>query len=139
MDKKLNLTIMTPQRIIVENKKVDSVTLPAWEGEMCVLYNHIPYIGQLREGILKYRDGEREEYFSVFWGFFEVLNNNIVVLAEDANLSKEIDEEKLRQQYQNLRQSLVSADKKTAEDLEIQLKKIIVNLKLHNIVKRHKK
>ena len=88
-EKKLNLTIITPQKIILENKKVDSVTLPAWEGEMCVLYNHIPYMGQLREGILKYRDGEIEDYFSIFWGFFEVFNNNIIILAEDANLGKE--------------------------------------------------
>jgi F0F1-type ATP synthase, epsilon subunit (mitochondrial delta subunit) len=68
MDKKLNLTIMTPQRIIVENKKVDSVTLPAWEGEMCVLYNHLPYIGQLRKGYLNIEMGRRR-YF-LFLGIF---------------------------------------------------------------------
>ena len=139
MDKKLNLTIMTPQRVIVENKKVDSVTLPAWEGEMCVLYNHIPYMGQLREGILKYRDGEKEEYFSIFWGFFEVLNNNIIILAEDAATQKDLNEEKLRQEYQRIKGSLITADKKTAEELEIQLKKIIVNLKLSGILKKQKK
>ena len=139
MDKKLNLTIMTPQRVIVENKKVDSVTLPAWEGEMCVLYNHIPYMGQLREGILKYRDGEKEEYFSIFWGFFEVLNNNIIILAEDAATQKDLNEEKLRQEYQRIKGSLITADKKTAEELEIQLKRIIVNLKLSGILKKQKK
>jgi|GEM_PF-4147684 len=138
--KKLNLTILTPERVIVENIPVESVTIPAWEGEMSVLYNHIPYIAQLREGVMKYRDGDREEYFGVFWGFFEVYKNNVIILAEEAKLSKEIDEEKTRQEYQRIKDAMVSRDKKqNLEDLEIELKKTIVNLKLYGKIKKHKK
>lgn len=137
--KKLTLSILTPARAIIEKKEVDLVTLPAYEGEMCILPGHIPYMAQLREGILKYRIGQSEEFISIFWGFFEVSNNNVIVLAEDANISKEIDEEKQRQEYQKLRQAIVSKDKQyNIEDLELQLKKIIVNLKLSEKKKRYK-
>lgn len=137
--KKLTLSILTPSRAIIEKKEVDSVTLPAYDGEMCILPDHIPYMGQLKEGILKYKIGASEEYISIFWGFFEVLHNNVIVLAEDANISKEIDEERQRQEYQKLKQAIISKDKQyNIEDLELQLKKIIVNLKLSEKKKRHK-
>ncbi|MGC8729655.1 MAG: ATP synthase F1 subunit epsilon [Elusimicrobiales bacterium] len=137
---KLKLTILTPEKVLIEDKEVDSVTIPAWEGEMTVLYDHIPYMAQLKEGILKYRDGEKEEYMSIFWGYFEVDKNNVVILAEDAKISKEIDEEKTRQEYQKIKEALITADKKqSVEDLEIELKKIIVNLKLSDLKKKQKR
>ncbi len=137
--KKLKLTLLTPERVIIENKEVDSVTIPAFNGEMTVLYGHIPYMAQLKEGILKYRDGDTEEYFAIFWGFFEVSHNNITILAEDAKLSKEVNEEQIRQEYQKTKEAFISKDKKlNIEDLEIELKKMIVNLKLSEIKKRKK-
>lgn len=137
--KKLTLTLLTPQRVIVENKPVDSVTIPSVEGEMTVLFNHAPIMVLLKEGILKYRHDGNEEFFAVYWGFAEVVDNKVMILAEDATLPKEIDEEKLRQEYEKAK-----ADKryKTAEedikDLEIKLKKMIVEFKLSQILK-HKK
>lgn len=137
--KKLKLTLLTPERVIIENREVDSVTIPAFNGEMTVLYGHIPYMAQLKEGILKYRDGDTEEYFAIFWGFFEVSHNNVTILAEDAKLSKEVNEEQIRQEYQKAKEAIISKDKeRNIEDLEIELKKMIVNLKLSEIKKRNK-
>ncbi len=138
--KKLKLTILTPERVIIEDKEVDSVIIPAYEGEMGVLPGHIPYIAQLKEGILRYRDGEKEEVLSIFWGYFEVRDNKVIILAEDAKLAKEIDEEKERQEYQRLKEAFISKDKAyNFEDLEIQLKKSIVNLKLSELRRKTKK
>jgi F-type H+-transporting ATPase subunit epsilon len=134
---KLLLTILTPNRVLVENLEVESITIPAWEGEMCVLPGHIPYMAQLREGILKYKNGTDEEYLSIFWGFFEVYKNKVTILAEDANTPKDIDEEKTRQEYQRAKDAMISKDKKeNLDELEAQMKKMMINLKLMNI--RHK-
>ncbi|MEF3280661.1 MAG: ATP synthase F1 subunit epsilon [Elusimicrobiota bacterium] len=138
--KKLLLTILTPTKTILEKKEVDSITLPAYDGEMCVLPGHIPYIAQLKEGILKYKDDDKEEFLSIFWGFFEVSKNNVIVLAEDASTLKEIDEEKLRQEYQKAKDALISKDKKyDLDELEIQIKKMVVNLKLAAQKKKYRK
>lgn len=134
---KLMLTILTPSKVLVENLEVESITIPAWEGEMCVLPGHIPYMAQLRAGILKYRRGNDEEYLSIFWGFFEVYKNKVTILAEDANTPKEIDEEKTRQEYQRAKDAMISKDKKeNLDELEAHMKKMMINLKLMNI--RHK-
>lgn len=133
---KLILSVKTPTRVIVDKKEVDSVTLPAWEGQMTVLYNHAPCMVKLNEGIIKYREGEKEEYFAIFWGFAEVFNNEITVLAEDASLAEEIDSERLRQEYERLKEE--SLKKHDIEDIEIMLKKIVVDLRLSDIVKRKK-
>jgi F-type H+-transporting ATPase subunit epsilon len=136
---KLLLTILTPNRVLVENIEVESITIPAWEGEMCVLPDHIPYMAQLREGILKYKTASSEEYLSIFWGFFEVYKNKVTILAEDANTPKEIDEEKTRQEYQRAKDAMISKVKlQNLDDLEVEMKKMMINLKLVNIKHRKK-
>ncbi|MGC8866605.1 MAG: ATP synthase F1 subunit epsilon [Elusimicrobiales bacterium] len=135
--KKLTLTIKTPARVIVDKKEVDFVTLPGFLGEIGVLYNHAPLMVELKEGILKYRNENDEEYFAIYWGFAQVFNNNVIVLAEDASLSSEIDAQKLTQQYEYLRSKLTT--KEDIEDIEIKLKKIAVDLRLSNIIKRKQK
>ncbi|MGC9070380.1 MAG: ATP synthase F1 subunit epsilon [Elusimicrobiales bacterium] len=135
--KKLTLTIKTPTRVIVDKKEVDFVTLPGFLGEIGVLYNHAPLMVELKEGILKYRNENDEEYFAIYWGFAQVFNNNVIVLAEDASLSSEIDAQKLTQQYEYLRSKLTT--KEDIEDIEIKLKKIAVDLRLSNIIKRKQK
>ncbi|MCX7905296.1 MAG: ATP synthase F1 subunit epsilon [Elusimicrobiales bacterium] len=135
--KKIKFTLLTPKKQILNEKEVDSVTLPAWEGEMTVLYNHAPFMVQLKEGVLKYRDGNKEEFFAVYWGFAEIVKNNVIVLAEDAELSSEIDAQKVYQEYEKMKLAKRQIDRKeNLEDLEIKLKKMIVELKLSKMIKK---
>lgn len=139
MAEKLKLTIMTPERVILNEKDVDSVVVPAWEGEMCVLPGHVSYVAELKEGILKYRENESEEYMSVFWGYMMIKDNRVTVLAEDASLAKELDEEKLRQEYQKEKEKLHYRDKEfNLEEAEMRLKRMLVNLKLMEIKRKRK-
>ncbi len=135
--KKLILSIKTPSRVIVDRKEVDSVTLPGSMGELGILYNHAPMMVELKEGVLKYKAGSDEEFFAIYWGFAEVFNNNVIVLAEDASLASEIDVEKKKQEYEHLESEV--AKKERIEDIEIKLKKIIVDLKLSNLISKKQK
>ena len=136
--KKLTLTLVTPQRVIVKDKPVDSVTLPAWEGTMTVLFNHAPIMVQLKEGILKYREGSEEEFFAVYWGFAEVIDNKVMILAEDAKISSEIDLEKIHQEYEKAKLEKHKAEGERLEEIEINLKKMVVDLKISKILKGKK-
>ena len=62
--KKLKLQIITPERQVLD-KEVDFVALPAYNGEMGVLPGHVQYVAKLNYGVLRYKEGDKEETFAV--------------------------------------------------------------------------
>lgn len=135
--KKLNLTILTPDRTLISDKKVDFITLPAWEGEMGILPDHMPYMVQLKEGILKYVADGKEDFLSIFWGFAMIENNNVTVLTELGELAKELDEERARQEYQKAKDALTMKGKDIDLDTaQASLKKAVIRLKLAELKKK---
>jgi F-type H+-transporting ATPase subunit epsilon len=90
--KTLTLKIVTPERIVFEGE-VAQATLPARDGEITVLPDHVPYIGAVRPGeIMVKRDGAREEVaLATSGGFVEFHGNVLTVLADTAERAEEID------------------------------------------------
>jgi F-type H+-transporting ATPase subunit epsilon len=89
----IKLEIVTPERLVFD-ETVDGVTLPGSEGELGVLPNHAPLVSTLGVGELKIRSGGSEDWFAIVGGFVQVLPDKVVVMAETADLSSEIDLEK---------------------------------------------
>lgn len=140
MDKKpLLLTIVTPERTVLADKPVESVTIPAWGGEMGVLPGHAPQVAQLKEGLLHYREAGRKEVFSVLNGFAEIYRDRVLVLAEAAELAKEVSEERARQAYQKAKETLAmrGADM-DLDEATASLRRAAVRLKVAEYRKKHK-
>ena len=71
MSKKLQLKIVTPEKLILE-ELVDQVTVPTTEGEITVLADHIPLIASLKSGdIVAMSEGEHIP-MAVVGGFIEI-------------------------------------------------------------------
>ncbi len=87
----LSLQIITPERIVFEEEGVDSVTLPGSEGELTVLPSHAPLMTGLKPGALTFRKAGDEIDVAVAGGFLEVRDDKVVVLADTAERSDEID------------------------------------------------
>tara|TARA_B100001029_G_C14725043_1_gene267193 strand:- start:160 stop:420 length:261 start_codon:yes stop_codon:yes gene_type:complete len=79
MSEKFNLEVISPEKILIKNQ-VSSVGIPAFEGEMTILSNHIPLITFLRPGVIKITNSENLEYF-VEEGTVEFSNNNLIILS----------------------------------------------------------
>jgi F-type H+-transporting ATPase subunit epsilon len=78
----MHLDIITPDQRVFGGEAV-SVTFPGLDGSFEVLDNHAPLIGALRAGPIVVRQaGGVPTTFRVDGGVVEVLNNNVVVLAE---------------------------------------------------------
>jgi F-type H+-transporting ATPase subunit epsilon len=92
----LHVDIITPERRVLQTE-VDSVVVPAVEGELGILPNHTPLVAQLQPGHICFRAGDEIQFFAVSGGFVEVLNNRVVVMAETAEMADEIDAERARQ------------------------------------------
>jgi len=90
MEGKLHLKVLTPTRLVVD-AEVDAVTLPGALGALGILPGHARLMAALRIGELTYRLAGREQHLAVHSGFAEVAANEVVVLADIAELPEEID------------------------------------------------
>ena len=109
MEKNFNLEIISPEKIIL-SEKVNSVTIPSFEGEMTILLDHIPLITFLRPGILRIEGSKESEYF-VEEGTVEFSNNTLIILSstiiplenvKGENISKMIEASKALLAKENL-------------------------------------
>ena len=103
----IKLEIVTPERLVFD-ETVDGVTLPGAEGELGVLPHHAPLVSTLGIGELKIRTSGAEDYFAIVGGFVQVLPDKVVVMAETADLSSEIDLEKAQHARQAAERALES-------------------------------
>ena len=103
----LQLEIVTPERLAYSDT-VDSVQLPGSEGELGVLPHHAPLISTLGVGELRIRKGGQEESFAIVGGFLQVRPDKVVVLAETADMSSEIDVEKAQEARREAEKALES-------------------------------
>ena len=109
MEKNFNLEIISPEKIIL-SEKVNSVTMPSFEGEMTILLDHIPLITFLRPGIIRIEGSKESEYF-VEEGTVEFSNNTLIILSstiiplenvKGKNISKMIEDSKALLAKENL-------------------------------------
>ena len=93
MSEKFNLEIISPDQTLL-NKGVNQVTLPAYEGEMTILKDHISLITFLRPGFIEIEEDKEIHKFFVEEGTVEFFNNKLLILSSSAikleKLSKEI-------------------------------------------------
>ncbi len=70
---------------------VDMVVLPGAGGEMGILPHHAPVLTTLKYGVVKVRQGGKEQIFAVAGGVAEVQPDIVTVLADAAENVEEID------------------------------------------------
>lgn len=92
MAETLKLTILSPERKLLEGTQVQSITLPTSEGEIQVLPGHAAIIGTLHTGVFSYQSASGEEALGVISsGFYEVKDDVVNVMAETVELKSELD------------------------------------------------
>ena len=101
----LQLEIVTPEKQAYVDE-VDSVYCPGVEGELGVLPHHAPLLSTLGTGELRIKKGNEEEYFAISGGFLQVRPDKVVVMAELADLSAEIDLEAAEEARREAEQAL---------------------------------
>jgi F-type H+-transporting ATPase subunit epsilon len=108
MAEKLLLEVVTPDRKLL-SAEADVVVLPGVEGQFGVLSGHVPFLSALDVGEMYYRDGGKIEYLSVSGGFAEVTGKKVTIVAEAAEIGKEIDIERARRALERAEKRLAMA------------------------------
>ncbi len=92
---KLLLEIVTPYGLVF-NDEVDEVTASGSEGEFGVLPGHVPFVTPLKIGIVTCKKGNEIRYFFVNWGYAEAGADKVLILADSAEKSEDIDVERAK-------------------------------------------
>ena len=97
MSEGFKLEIVNPEKSFLSKEKVSEVIVPAFEGDMGILKDHISIISFLRPGLLRIIDSKfSEETFYVEDGIIEFKNNCLSVLTINIFDIKKIDKNKVR-------------------------------------------
>jgi F-type H+-transporting ATPase subunit epsilon len=95
MESKLKLEIVTPYGLIL-SEDVDEVSCTGSEGDFGVLPGHVPFFTTLKVGMLAYKKGNVTKYVFVNWGYAEVGSEKVMILADSAEKSEDIDVERAK-------------------------------------------
>ena len=103
MSEKFNLEIISPDQTLLDIE-VKQVTIPAYEGLMTILKDHISLITFLRPGFIEAEIENKVEKFFIEEGTVEFFNNKLLILTSSTikldkltkeNISQMIDESKV--------------------------------------------
>ena len=97
MSEEFKLEIVNPERSFLSKEDITEVVVPAYEGEMGILKDHISIISFLKPGIIKvYSKSEETKYF-VEDGIVEFKDNNLSILTSSIYNMSDLDNNKIDQ------------------------------------------
>ena len=94
MSENFNLEIIRPDETLL-NSEVRQVAIPAYEGMMTILKDHISLITFLRPGLINIESDEKKETFFIEEGVVEFFNNNLLILTASAINIQDLDKNKV--------------------------------------------
>ncbi len=100
------LELVTPERLLFA-EEVSSVRAPGIDGSFGVMAHHAPLLTELETGLIKLTlaDG-REAFIATTGGFMQVSREKVIIVADAAELSDEINVERARAAAARARQAL---------------------------------
>ncbi len=127
----LTVEIVTVERKLLEESGVDEVIAPGVEGQLAVLPKHAAFMTMLAPGELILKKGAEEIPFAVTGGFFEVLNDRVIVLADAAERADEIDVERAEAARERAKVALERRESiEDAAGLQAALQRSMIRLKV---------
>tara|TARA_B100000945_G_scaffold187264_1_gene150259 strand:- start:342 stop:740 length:399 start_codon:yes stop_codon:yes gene_type:complete len=118
-----NLEIVNPEKSFLSLENVTEVVVPAFEGEMGILKDHISIISFLKPGIIKVFTGSEEEKFYVEDGIVEFKDNNLSILTSHIFDLKNVNKHEV-----NI--SITETEKELSKDDLDDQKKFLLNHKI---------
>ena len=113
MSEEFKIEIVNPEKSFLVKEDVTEVVVPAYEGEMGILKDHISIISFLKPGIIKILSKSGNENFYVEDGIVEFKNNQLSILT--SSIFNLLDMDKSKQQ-DLLKQAEVEANKPDIND-----------------------
>ena len=125
MSEEFKVEIVNPEKSFLVKNDVSEVVVPAFEGEMGILKDHISIISFLRPGIIKILSKSGDENYYVEDGIVEVKNNNLSILTSTifnlTDMDKSKQQDLLRQAEEEANKSDINDQSKYLVDQKIEV------------------
>ena len=129
MSEEFKIEIVNPEKSFLVKEDVSEVVVPAYEGEMGILKDHISIISFLKPGIIKILSKSGDENYYVEDGIVEFKNNNLSILTSSifniADMDKSQKQDLLKQAEQESSKVEISDQSKYLIDQKIEVLKTL--------------
>ena len=110
MSDEFKVEIVNPDKSFYSNESVREAVVPAFEGEMGILNDHISIISFLKPGIITILNNSSEEKFYVEDGILEFKDNVLSILTSSIYNIKNIQKDKIATDITEAEKSLKNPD-----------------------------
>ncbi len=129
MSEEFKVEIVNPEKSFLVKEDVHEVVVPAFEGEMGILKDHISIISFLKPGIIKILSKSGDENFYVEDGILEFKKNNLSILTSSifnlANMDKSKQRDLLKKAEEEATKTEVNDQSKYLIDQKIEVLKTL--------------
>ncbi len=129
MERVINCSILTPERLIYEGE-VGFAVVQAHDGEMGFLYGHSPLISKLGIGEIRLNNPKSVDYLLVEGGVVEIKNNKLIILAERAFKKSDLNAAELDSKMRELDSKLNESAPYSEEKVLLRAEKDNLKMKL---------
>ena len=125
MSEEFKVEIVNPERSFLVKDDILEVVLPAFEGDMGILKDHISIISFLKPGIIKIISKSGNENYYVEDGIIEFKNNNLSILTSTifnlSDLDKSKQQDLLKQAEEEANKTEINDQSKYLADQKIEV------------------
>jgi F-type H+-transporting ATPase subunit epsilon len=129
MSEEFKVEIVNPEQSFLLKEDVTEIVIPAFEGEMGILKDHIPIISFLKPGLIKISSKSGEEDYYVEDGIVEFKNNCLSILTSSIFNIKDVNKDKvnklLKEAEEHSKNSEITDQNKYLVDQKIDVLKTI--------------
>ena len=123
MSEEFKIEIVNPEKSFLNKEDVTEVVVPAFEGEMGILKDHISIISFLKPGIIKVFSKSEENKYFVEDGIVEFKDNNLSILTSSIYKVTDLDRSKIDEIVKD-------AEKESSSDNIDDQKKYLIDQKI---------
>ena len=129
MSEEFKVEIVNPEKSFLVKDDVLEVVVPAFEGEMGILKDHISIISFLKPGIIKILSKSGDENYYVEDGIIEFKNNNLSILTSTifnlADMDKSKQQDLLKQAEEEANKTDINDQSKYLADQKVEVLKTL--------------
>ena len=129
MSEEYSLEIVNPEKSFLSKNDVTEVVVPAFEGEIGILKDHISIISFLKPGIIKILSKSGDENYYVEDGIVEFKNNNLSILTSTifnlADMDKSKQQDLLKQAEEEANKTDINDQSKYLADQKVEVLKTL--------------
>ena len=129
MSEEFKIEIVNPEKSFLVKEDVSEVVVPAYEGEMGILKDHISIISFLKPGIIKILSKSGDESYYIEDGIVEFKNNNLSILTSSifniADMDKSKQQDLLKKAEEEFGKEEISDQSRYLIDQKIEVLKTL--------------